>query len=461
MYDTDLLADDHSGSDHEHEEGGQAHEGDYGDYVMTAADAYVHPCDEYDPQNPSYSPIAYSPTSPSYSPTSPAYSPTSPAYSNTSPLVYGYIDSPVYNQQTGGAPPPPPPVSSGASEASCNIDHSSDQLFTGASCNIVDQLVTGTGSEFKASPRKESEACTDFTRATPLPRPLASNLAVYSKRHIVVVDDAVSKLARLLDSINRFTGTLLTAPAFLLQSTQEVYPDVWDHNCWWCAHPFDTRPVGYPIKHVRKNNPFHLMGYFCSYNCALASAMQRNVNDINIKPLMMRLVSQQTQSAGGKLDYNKYTLEPAPHFTGLQAFGGPMSITAFRKQHCQRNRVLAFPSSSRMVPFGFNLFSIPRNKGDIIAPAREVPIATPSTVAPEKGTKRKAPAGKRTARKKKGASSDKPKRVETNCGKISRLLDQSKKPMPAADAYKMRRVSNVGHNSIRNIMGLKFGQTQK
>ena len=44
------------------------------------------------------------------------------------------------------------------------------------------------------------------------------------------------------------------------------WKDSCESLCWWCAHKFDTIPIGLPTKYTNKK--FYMYGCFCSLNCA-------------------------------------------------------------------------------------------------------------------------------------------------------------------------------------------------
>ena len=47
-----------------------------------------------------------------------------------------------------------------------------------------------------------------------------------------------------------------------------------DLVCWWCCHKFNNTPVYLPEKKYEDN--YHVYGYFCSFNCALAYNLDKN-----------------------------------------------------------------------------------------------------------------------------------------------------------------------------------------
>lgn len=150
--------------------------------------------------------------------------------------------------------------------------------------------------------------------------------------------------------------------------TSILLPLTTDCECWWCRHPFDSAPIGLPIKYVssyRKvsianyngtettvvrqdvsardvekyikednckdlviNDYFETDGIFCSFNCVL-SYIEDNRNNYlykNSKSLLNHLYLK---------IFKKVTkIIPSPSWKLLhKKGGGTMSIEEFRKSH--------------------------------------------------------------------------------------------------------------------------------
>ncbi len=89
-------------------------------------------------------------------------------------------------------------------------------------------------------------------------------------------------------------------------------------NCWWCCHPFDWEPLHFPYAFV--SNVFHTTGYFCSWGCMKAYAIDRaKYNNCELITLMRKRME-------GKVTHTK----SAPMRQALQMFGGPLTIEEFR-----------------------------------------------------------------------------------------------------------------------------------
>ena len=89
--------------------------------------------------------------------------------------------------------------------------------------------------------------------------------------------------------------------------------------CFWCCEPFDSVPVGIPIKKL--NNTFYMYGNFCSPECAAAYIFneKKYMNDCWEKYSMLNLIYG-----------NNQPIKMAPSKICLKKFGGRLTITEFR-----------------------------------------------------------------------------------------------------------------------------------
>ena len=55
---------------------------------------------------------------------------------------------------------------------------------------------------------------------------------------------------------------------YIESNTSKSWPVSTPIYCWWCCHPFDGSPAPLPYKYT--DNTFHVMGNFCSPECAAA-----------------------------------------------------------------------------------------------------------------------------------------------------------------------------------------------
>ena len=89
--------------------------------------------------------------------------------------------------------------------------------------------------------------------------------------------------------------------------------------CFWCCEPFDSVPVGIPIKKL--NNTFYMYGNFCSPECAAAYIFneKKYMNDCWEKYSMLNLIYG-----------NNQPIKMAPSKICLKKFGGRLTINEFR-----------------------------------------------------------------------------------------------------------------------------------
>ena len=136
------------------------------------------------------------------------------------------------------------------------------------------------------------------------------------------------------------------------------------YNCFWCNHPFDTRPIGCPIKYIPskaekkyhshisrdtytikesitekrrtlidKNDQISVKigeyyetdGVFCSFNCCQAW-INNNKHD-RLYDLSSTLLAKMYNSIMGT---KTIVIGPAPHWRVLEQYGGHLNIIKFR-----------------------------------------------------------------------------------------------------------------------------------
>ena len=138
------------------------------------------------------------------------------------------------------------------------------------------------------------------------------------------------------------------------------------YNCFWCRHPFTTRPIGCPVRYVpnqakkqyyshiskvtytiienvtslrgkdvqcdendiivQDHNYYETDGIFCSFNCCKAFIDDNSNVKLytNSNMLLTRLYKDITQSKLMK------RINPAPHWRVLREYGGHVDINKFR-----------------------------------------------------------------------------------------------------------------------------------
>jgi len=136
------------------------------------------------------------------------------------------------------------------------------------------------------------------------------------------------------------------------------------YHCFWCRHPFDTRPIGCPIKYVpsqaekkyhshisrdtytikenltsqkrsklretdqlslRIGEYYETDGVFCSFNCCKAWVDDNRHNRMYDRSSML-LCKLYNDIMGTKM----IIIPPAPHWRTLEQYGGHLNILQFR-----------------------------------------------------------------------------------------------------------------------------------
>jgi len=123
-------------------------------------------------------------------------------------------------------------------------------------------------------------------------------------------------------------------------STKDTgWPQSTDVYCWWCSHPFETRPVPIATKYLKST--FTVFGNFCSFNCAKAYLLKSNKNTSNMISLNLFLYKKMTGALSFRGDSSP--IIPAPPREMLKIFGGPFSIEEFRESSLQLKEFKAYP----------------------------------------------------------------------------------------------------------------------
>jgi hypothetical protein len=281
------------------------------------------------------------------------------------------------------------------------------------------------------------------------------DLDVFSKLPMVHLTDSKSKVQRTIDMNHRSTGIMTRAPSFL-NSNNESFPEKWDFNCHWCAHPFKNKPVGYPNKYKKLHEVFYLTGIFCSYNCARAwghvNTPSHCKHRMNI--IMIKMIKEHLKSKGEILNIKSSQFNPAPHYCCLKSFGGSVSIEDFRANHCRQIRLESYPQSMHIVPMGFNVFELPTDTTKLFAQVR--PPKYRKTLGDVKEQKKKS-----HRRKYPINGSDRAviavKRTYKSTVKWKKDCRSMKKRQRelAKEVFKMKRPTQNTSKSIQNMMGIK------
>lgn len=91
--------------------------------------------------------------------------------------------------------------------------------------------------------------------------------------------------------------------------------------CWWCCHPPPGDFLNMPIKQKKDTRTYTTVGNFCSWECMKAYALDKyNTHVSGIICMYIRCFREENT-----------VLRTAPSRLTLQCFGGPLTITEFRK----------------------------------------------------------------------------------------------------------------------------------
>lgn len=106
----------------------------------------------------------------------------------------------------------------------------------------------------------------------------------------------------------------------------DTWPKTSNAHCWHCRLTFDTIPCSIPWKYDDGKKSFLLKGIFCSWSCAKRFCLDQRTYDSST------MVSNLRKLAICHFNHpaNK-TIIPAPPYTALNLFGGPMSVESYRQ----------------------------------------------------------------------------------------------------------------------------------
>lgn len=154
----------------------------------------------------------------------------------------------------------------------------------------------------------------------------------------------------------------------MLSTLGDFLPEKTEIKCFWCRNDFNTAPIGCPLRYVPSNiektyiseitkdkytikenlgkssfpidmqpndkieykintmDYYETDGIFCSFNCLLSYILENTKNPMyrNSRNLLYKLYFD-------IFGYHPKELIPAPSWRLLQEYGGPLSITTFRK----------------------------------------------------------------------------------------------------------------------------------
>lgn len=113
--------------------------------------------------------------------------------------------------------------------------------------------------------------------------------------------------------------------------------------CWWCCHSFENKPVYLPDYKLKDS--IHVIGYFCSFNCA--QAYNINLNDYKVWDRSAYLNEMYF-----KLNTKYKKISAAPSKFCLKKFGGDMDIVDYRSKflETESNYSLIIPPLIPIIP---------------------------------------------------------------------------------------------------------------
>lgn len=171
----------------------------------------------------------------------------------------------------------------------------------------------------------------------------------------------------------------------LIQSNGKSYFDI-EYNgwCWHDCHVFDTKPVGCPIHYEPAKKRMMLLGFFCSFECALAWGI-KNVNSFvksRLGNLIIILRKTLARSAGIHLSTDQCHVTAAENNAILKVFGGWMEINEYRKKYCSsiqdttnhlREYIVCQAGLIQVVPASLDHYTV--DKSQYISKFSETPLS--------------------------------------------------------------------------------------
>jgi hypothetical protein len=112
-------------------------------------------------------------------------------------------------------------------------------------------------------------------------------------------------------------------------------------HCHWCCHKFDSTPIGLPIKMSHDHELFHVIGCFCSFECACAYNFDSR-ESTNERLSRFTLLNNLATRVGTE----RVPVKPAPPRYTLDMFGGFMTIEQFRAKSSKYIIVNTAPMTS-------------------------------------------------------------------------------------------------------------------
>lgn len=103
------------------------------------------------------------------------------------------------------------------------------------------------------------------------------------------------------------------------------WPKKCQAHCWHCRLTFDTVPCSLPWHYDEHQKTFHMKGLFCSWSCAKRYCLDQNeYNSASIVSNMKLLAIKYFGHPANE------PINPAPPFTALDLFGGPLTPEQYK-----------------------------------------------------------------------------------------------------------------------------------
>ena len=118
------------------------------------------------------------------------------------------------------------------------------------------------------SPSSDDETCESESESD------ISDCENYTCKHCTNKDKQILALTKKIKSLETSSGLIerKTYPLDLdlihIEGDKINIKEKSDLDCWWCSHPFETKPCFLPLKY--SDEKYYVMGNFCSYNCVVA-----------------------------------------------------------------------------------------------------------------------------------------------------------------------------------------------
>lgn len=117
-------------------------------------------------------------------------------------------------------------------------------------------------------------------------------------------------------------------------------------HCWWDTQPFDEDPICIPYEHrsVRDigkptKHVFRGPGGFCSIFCLWAYLMEEQSKQYNLRDTRLETAIQLAKVAFHAMYDTDIVLKAAPDWRLLDIYGGPLTISQFRKASYDKSYV--------------------------------------------------------------------------------------------------------------------------